>query len=286
MATPQETAASFGYSEAFFRADPELSSLLDRATAENYTPQRFVAELQNTNWFRSNSESFRKWVALNATDPATATRQVQEMQQKFVALSAEMGGGISASEFDPLSRAAVAFGWSDATIRGAIAERLSQAGGHYGGGTAAAAEQQIRQTLSDYGVSMDEGNIGWQVRNIVLGNSNASAIKEYAMNQAASKYPSLRDRIWAGETVKQIADPYIQEQAKLLEINPESIGVEDPMIQQALSTTDKNGQPATKTIWQFQNDLRNDPRWLKTQNAQDSLLKSARGVLSDMGLAS
>jgi hypothetical protein len=39
-----------------------------------------------------------------------------------------------------------------------------------------------------------------------------------------------------------------------------------------------------KPLWQFENELRSDPRWKKTQNAQDSLMQVGHQVLADFGL--
>jgi len=46
------------------------------------------------------------------------------------------------------------------------------------------------------------------------------------------------------------------------------------------------GKPATKPLWQFEQELRKDPRWNYTNNAQQSLMNTARQVLQDFGLVS
>ena len=284
MANAADTAASFGYSLAFFNSDPDLKALLDRATAQNYTSERFVAELQNTNWFRTRSESYRKFVALATTDPQTLASMQNQMAARVNLLSAQTGAYVTPEEHHNFVDAAIALGWSDDTIREQLVQRLRIENGHYRGGQAAAAEQAVRQTLGDYGVNLDDASIGWYVQNIVRGASADSTIKSWAMQQAASRYPALADRIWAGENVRQIASPYIQSYGKLLEVSPDTVSIEDPLIQQALTSKDKEGKPAAKTVWQFEQDLRNDSRWIRTQNAQDSMMTAAKKVLGDFGL--
>src|SRR3546814_15685154 len=39
---------------------------------------RFVAALQYTKWFRTQSETYRKYVALKSTDPATWSQQLAQ----------------------------------------------------------------------------------------------------------------------------------------------------------------------------------------------------------------
>ena len=81
-----------------------------------------------------------------------------------------------------------------------------------------------------------------------------------------------------------IADPYRQSMASLLELNPEAVGLDDRMVRGALASKDKDGNPAMKSLWEFENDVRQDKRWLKTSNAQDSAMSVTRKILSDFGL--
>ena len=57
----------------------------------------------------------------------------------------------------------------------------------------------------------------------------------------------------------------------------------DPIVKRGLLGHDAQGQPATKPLWQFEEDLRRDPRWLSTKNAGETLGQVAGGVLQDWG---
>ncbi len=81
-----------------------------------------------------------------------------------------------------------------------------------------------------------------------------------------------------------IAQPYIESMGRLLEVNPQDIDLNDPKIRQALSARNKDGQVGPKTVWEFENDLRKDPRWMQTNNARESMMSTGREVLSLMGL--
>lgn len=81
-----------------------------------------------------------------------------------------------------------------------------------------------------------------------------------------------------------LASPYMQSMGNILEVNPGELDLFNPTIRKALQATDDKGQPTSKPLWQFENELRKDPRWLKTKNAQDSLLSAGHQVLSDFGL--
>ena len=121
---------------------------------------------------------------------------------------------------------------------------------------------------------------------MMTGAMDTDGVRNWMIANASSRYPSLADRLKGGETVAQIADPYVQSQAKILELNPNTIPLTDKLVQSALSGTDAQGKPATKSVWQFEQDLRNDPRYMKTQQAQDASMGMAHQVLQDWGIKS
>lgn len=283
---PSSVAASFGYSLAFFNSDPELKALLDRATSQNYTSARFVAELQNTGWFRRNGEAGRKYLALQTTDPATLSQMIDTAQATIWAQASDLGAQLTTEDARALADMSIRVGWNADQIKSALADRLAyDATVGFKSGRAAALQAQFKATLADYGVNVSDQTLGQWVRDSIRGSATQDTVKAYAIQQAISRYPGLADRINAGETVRQIADPYVQSQSRILELNPDTIGLDDQLIQRALSSTGADGKPTVKTLWEFENDLRNDPRWVKTKNAQDSLMASAKTVLGDLGLA-
>ena len=117
----------------------------------------------------------------------------------------------------------------------------------------------------------------------IAGLTSAEAEAELA-RLAQSKYVALAERIKGGETVREIADPYIQSMTKLLEINGQNVTLNDPLIQKALQSRDPKGQPTTQTLYEFEQVLRNDARWARTKNAQDQMSSTANEVLKTFGL--
>jgi hypothetical protein len=285
VADAATTAGGLGYSVSFFNSDPELKALLDRASAGDYTPARFTAELQNTNWFRTKGEAARKMIALQQTDPATYNQQITQQATHIAVLSQSMGALASPADVSLLATHAMQFGWNDEQIKQQLNAFVKPGGGAYSG-QAGQLQWQYKQLAAQYGATVSDGTMQSWVQGGLNGAITPDSVKQNLVNQAASKYPGFKDRLMAGETMQQIADPYIQSQAKILELNPQAVQINDPLIQQALSTKDSKGQPSSKTVWQFEQDLRNDPRWTKTQNAQDSMMQTGHGILQQFGLVS
>lgn len=288
MATSSETAAQYGYTLAFFNTNSELKALLDRATKNGYSTARFVAELQNTNWFRTTSEPYRKAQALQYGDPATFNQQIAAGSARVLNMAGQMGAILDSKQASEIASSALKLGWNEDQLKRFLLGKLTydEKNGSYAYGAAAAYQSQFRQTLADYGVKISDSTMRDYVRNAVMGQGDATSFKNYAQHLAASKYVALKDRIMSGETVRQIADPYIQSYGKLLEMDSENLSIDDPLIQRALQAKDKNGKPTTQTLYDFEDTLRKDPRWAKTNNARDAMSTTASAILKQFGLAS
>lgn len=277
-------AANYGYSIAFFNSNPELKNLLAAATKANWDAPTFVAKLQATNWFQTTSESLRKYQALKSSDPATFAQQQAATEAHVLNLGGQMGVAFGNGVSAHLADQAMQMGWSEDQLKRVMDGMLQVTNGQYHG-QAGAFQQQFQQIAGDYGINISDATMGNWVKRAVLGAEDQNSVKLQAQQLAASKYVALRDRINQGETVRQIADPYLQSYGKILEVNPENLKLDDPLIQKALQSKDAKGQPATQTVYDFEQTLRNDPRWAKTQNAQDLMSSTANSILSTFGLA-
>lgn len=282
-----DLAAEFGYSISFFKSQPELYKLLKTAVSDDYTPARFVAALQNTKWFRRSSESARKYQMLRSSDPATFRQQLSSITSHILNTGGAMGAILSVKEARVLADTSLKLGWGEDQLKRYLANHLDwNKQGGYKYGAAGAAQSQLEGLAKDYGVNVSPAIIRSYVGKAVLGSANIENVKAMLQRQAASKYVALRERIMAGETVRDIADPYIQSYGKLLEVNPENLNLDDPLIQKALQAKGKDGKPTTLSVWEFEQNLRNDKRWAKTKNAQDAAMSTANDVLSKFGLVS
>lgn len=288
-----EMATSYGWALSVLRSNPELSKLFNDAVAGTWNQAQFVAHLRNTKWYRTHGEAYRQNEVLKKADPAEFTRRLKQMNatisDQYTAL---YGQAPSARNLAMFSSTAMAYGYTDAEIHdlvgsaGLTAQQMKKGLG----GTLGDAERQIRTSLEDYGLDFSDAWIQRQLNYIATGRADATSIVNYLRQGALSKYGAWRDQLDQGMTMKDIADPYRQLMAKVLEVPDQGISLQDPTIQKALQyrTPAKGkvpGAPAQMPLWQFEAQLKADPRWNATQNAQDDIMAAGRKVLSDWGLS-
>lgn len=279
-------AASYGWSTAVINSNPELKSLFGQATQQNWTADEFVARVRDTQWFKTNQDTARQTAILRVADPATYKARLGTAVASATAISNSIGAQMSPATALQIGREAVMFGWSPEQIKQHLVNAVQAGAGGLYSGAAGTEQSQYNALAQEYGVALSSGQMASFIRGSVMGGVNQQTVQNWMIQQASSRYPALADRLKSGETLKQIADPYVQSQAKIWETNPNAISITDPSIQTALSSKDATGKPAVMSVWQYEQQLRQDPRFLKTQGAQDQGMQMAHSVLKDMGLQS
>jgi hypothetical protein len=95
--------------------------------------------------------------------------------------------------------------------------------------------------------------------------------------------PGFASQIDAGQDLYDIAQPYLQAKAQLLQLDPAKIDLQDPDIRKALSAKDSAGKPTSQSLWEFEDSIRQKPEYLKTDAARDQAYSTAHKVLDDFG---
>lgn len=277
-------AQDYGFAYSFLKSDPSLYALFQQAVKGNWNQAKFTAELKNTTWYQRNAESVRQYNFLAKTDPATLAARRNAVRAQLQDKAAQMGAAITPAMFNTIAQNALMYNWNDSQIQDVLSGYVHTVNGVFTGGAADTAER-IRQKAWRNGVSLPEATVQTWVQGIAAGDMTMEGATAVLQKSAKSIAPAYAAEIDAGMDLYDIASPYMQSMAKILEIPPAKVDLFDPTIRSALSQKDSKGQATSKTLWQFENDLRQDPRWTKTQNAQDSMMTNAKKVLTDMGFA-
>jgi hypothetical protein len=221
-------------------------------------------------------------------------------------IAQSLGVALSASWVQNFATQDLYQGLDDTSLSAAIgAKYLSGQAGPNGGGKSTQLTQQIKAMGEDYGINLSGGWVSTMVRRALVSGTGIEASQQALEKLAISAYPTLAKQIEAGQTVKDIAQPFLQAMAATLEIDPNTIRVNDPTIQKALNgqmpaSNTPTGTPAQggsgakpaavpagpNTLYDFQNALRADPRWDKTDNAKASAYTMLHQLGQTFGFAS
>lgn len=283
--SPEELAAEYGWAYGFLKSNKELRGLFDEAVDGSWSADKFQAKLRDTEWWKKNSDTMRKAQAEKQTDPATYNAKVGAVKIQVMQLAAEMGAAIPENKLGKIVEQVITTGLDEAGLRNVLGAYIGfQKNGSTLNGDAGQYENMIRQFAYTNGVSLDKQSIKNQAQLIARGMATEQDFKNQITNQAISLYPGYAQQLQAGQTMMDIASPYMQMMSEDLEIPFTDVTLTDPLIKRALNGVNSQGKPVGLDQTSFQQLIRNDPRWRKTKNAQDGAMATGLKVLKDMGM--
>lgn len=282
-----ELAEQYGFVDALLNSNPELKEKFRQAVAGQWTAEKFQAEIRDTKWWKSHSQTERDFLVLQYGDPKTASQKLEQAQIKVTQLAKQVGltgDAVSAANLRSYAYMMVAKGYDEAQLRYVMGQRLTMGPNGYTG-QAGEAYNDIQAYGYSMGVKWSDSRLQNWIKNIAAGTSTVQEVKSLMQSEAKAAFPQWAKQIEGGQTVADIASPYMQTMSQILELPQGSVNLFDPTIRNALSYKNPTTlQTQAKPLWQFENELRSDPRWKQTQNAQNSLMQVAHQVLADFGV--
>jgi len=223
---------------------------------------------------------------MSINDPAEYAKQLTDAERQVNAEAEQLGVHLNAFQTHSVAHAGLLGGtltdksWLDKLLVGAF---HGTATGNLEGQLATITNQLV-QAAAAYGQGGTQESFIAAAKNVLAGNTTVDTYTNHYKTLAKSMFPGLSSQIDDGLTVKDLANPYQSTMGQLLEIDPASIKVTDPLIKKALQGTsgvaDKGTTtPTSQPLWQFENTVRADPRWALTNNAKDT----ASTVLTTIG---
>lgn len=280
---------NYGLAASFMESDPELANIYSQAVAGTWSTDKFQAALQNTDWWKANSDSARKMLQEKYANPAQYQQDIQNKTTELTDLASKLGVHLSATGMSSLADLSLVTNMNDSQINGYLSKylELSQQG-HFSG-YAGQVELGVREYAREMGVPLTDSYVESAVSGIVAGTDSLQARRANIQTIAEQTFPAYADLIKKGTTVGQIAAPYLATQAKLWETDPNKIDLFDPTLRGALQSTTTQGKdavPSQLPLYDFEKQLRSNAKWLGTNNAREAVTSTASRVLSDMGLTS
>jgi hypothetical protein len=282
-------AEQYGFTSAFLNANPELKNIFNQAVTQQWSTDKFKASLMTTNWWKSHSDTERTYLTLLATDPAAAKQKLAQANLHAWDLGHQIGLQPGSAAMNAATAAVgyniAAKGWTDEQAKYYLGQYVSLSNGKMYGDSETQYSNGLQYAYS-MGVKMSDSFYQGQVQNIEKGTATFADMQAAIRQQAKAQYSQFATQIDGGQTVQDLASPYIQQMGTILETNPNALSAFDPTIAKALQYKDPTtGALTSQPLWAFENTLRQDPRWLQTNNARDSMYQVAHQVLQNFGKA-
>jgi len=280
---PKTTMAEYGFNKRFLNDNPEIDRLVTKAFNQQWTVERFQAEVKDSKWWQKHTAPQRAWDLLEAETPQEADRQIADQRKVLIQQAAQLGIPLNENKADQMARASLRNGMTETEILSFMAARfditpdltqkqekrmtkreeeawLQKHRNDDPGlqlGVAGETLTQLEEMSRAYGITVSNKTLQNQVQKVLRGEQNTSSLQDFYIEQAKALYPTLEDQLNAGRTVQDMLTPYQEIAAKELGMMPDSMDPTDKKWTAAL-TGGKNGLMSAD---EWQQTVRNDKRY-------------------------
>jgi hypothetical protein len=209
--------------------------------------------------------------------------QTADIRQSIADRALALGVTLGDDEIDDVVNNALSMGISASSslVDGLIRAKFSYAPGKVLGGAAGGALAQLKATAAANGLDFDTqfGNQAQTWLAKILQGESPETFKNAIRQIAKTGYqnvPQVSSLLDLGVDLETIYAPYKNVMASILEINPQTIGLNDKTLRSAIGEKEM-------TIYDWERALRKDPRWQYTNNARQEVSGIGLNVLQQLG---
>jgi hypothetical protein len=270
---------------------PDLKTVLISAAVNGWDQGKINAALFATPWWQQNGALAASFIEQQQTDPAQAAQTIAGNKAQLLSYAQSMGVQLTDSQLTNLATSASMFQWNQEQMTQALRAKY-QAPGPGGAtlGDAATMQQNIKTVAGNYLVNADANMINWWTTAGIKGGQTpdqvTAELSNYLGQQAAQRFPWMKDAISKGMTPKDYLSPYTTQAANTLSISPDQINWTDPKWQAALlGSPDAAGNTNPVNVDQFNKNLMKNPvfGFSKTQNAINQAYSVAKTLETTFG---
>jgi hypothetical protein len=286
---------SQGWSKA--RIDKTGNIVRGAQTGKAWDAKRTAAALQGSDWYNERTGNQREADNAEKTDPTSYNQRIEWLKQGIAEKAVTAGADLSGANVDEFARRMLRDNWlylsgsSDAEVpdrflNDFIAPLIKPKPGTRTefSGEAASTGSALRQRAESYGVTLSDQWYVKAIQQLKSGDVAEQDLVNEIISNSKSRYSGLAGMISESRSVKDLADPYIEMYAQTLERNPREIDIYNPDIQKAMQYTDPaTGQTRMRSLWEFEQDLRQKPEWGNTSRGRKELNDGAMSMLRDFG---
>lgn len=300
----------YGYAASLMTQYPELADILQGILKDGVTdPNLQMARITNSEWYKSylpqyiqvakqragqNEDIWKAQVAKQAKlitdkyvaagvpiDDATATKYAEQMI--YGSSGDARSGNFEIYDTDWLSRtidSSIDF-TKKKTINGVQVYDLT--------GTAEKSAESLYKLAYDYGVDTSMTNTGFtkwfenSLGSFARGEIAVEDIDNELQAMAMSQFPGMTQQLQRGLTLRQAANPYLKAIGDTLGYDPDSLDLNDDLVQRVLNSTDAQGNFKPMSLYEAKLAARRDSRWQYTETAKKEYTDIASTILSDFG---
>jgi len=273
--------------------DPDavsLSQFFDQLTREYFdNPTGFNADaavirLNSQPWMQKYKSSAVEDMDFAAQYPELYEQDLSSRMETLRDQAVEYGATVTEDQLRDLAVQARRMNMNPSELNNALSNYVAFDSGNIQG-SAGMAQRNIKAWALKNGLQLTDNMVNSYTKDIIAGNTTEEDVLQDLRNTyLVGSFPAWSDRIQAGMDPADIAAPYKQRMARLLEVDENEIDLNDQLLQQAMQGVGSDGKPSVVPLYAFDKQIKKDDRWQYTENAMDTYAKVGTGLLQMFGL--
>lgn len=209
-------------------------------------------------------------------------RSLAETINRVKEYATESGATLTDDEIRSFSEQILDSGQEEdsATIRSLLRGKIVLGKDGIVGGRAGKNLADLVKTAKANGLDLNKA-FGGQVQNWLQNIEQGESVDTYKQIIRSVAKLGLPDKVGGlldqGVDLDTIYSPYRRQMASLLEVDEDTISLDDPLLRSAI------GPDKEQTLYDYKKMIRKDPRWQYTDNAREEVSDIALQVLRDFG---
>jgi hypothetical protein len=285
-------ASRFGFTARFLNdpASGDLQELFQKAWAAEkggaeWTPDTWTAKIRETDWYKEQSESARKFATLFAVDPKEYARQRDQREETVRRAAAKVGATLEDNELREYTLKSLQLGMTDEQLSTMLSAEIDYTGKGDNKrltGGAYESETTLREWATKNGVEVSDSWILDNVRSIAKGTISQEVAKKYITSIAKKTYSAHADMIGDDNPTLTAGNHYAQTLSTMLGIPIGSVSMNNPLMKKIMSATDEKG--GALNIEAAKQMVRETDDWSKSKTGTEEINTITQGILSNFGL--
>lgn len=244
---------------------PEIKNLIDQGYINQWTPEEFLRQLDNTEWARSRTAAQETFDILESTDATQAQARVEPNVSLVRRVLTSKNLSMPEEEIQRVARIGTRNGWSQIEFDDNVAVEAMRAAPTAGVSQAAPQKTDLRTIAKQFGIRITDSDLDTWANDIVTNRRTLDQFQEQVRQSAQTLYPTIAERLQTA-TFEDIVAPYRAIYEQTMEMPGEDADFSSPLYSQVFNAGDQ-GQPRMMNSLEFTRFLRQRPEWQNTQNA-------------------
>ncbi len=257
------------------------------AIAGQWDTNRFLRDKRVVEWLGTQGAFASEMIAIeyDPTRKAKWDELLKTASDTVLDVADKYNLTLDEETVNQLSRRFLYSGWNvnprDLEVWMADRVRQQTQNNRYGvGGDVLSQQRRLQSIARDFGFKPDTPDFYFTSAVDIMDPSKRTSeadVIQRMIDSAEELYPVFRGQLSAENTLRSAASRYVTGISNILEIDPDEIDLTDDLLKKAFnSKLDEQGNPQRMSYYDFEKELRKDPRWTKTTNA--------RGLMSNVAM--